>query len=57
MHNFKLGDKVYHKADAARFEVVGIRKETVEILTKKGFKNIVLKKDFVGNDRMIKANL
>ena len=32
-------------------------KETVEILTKKGFKNIVLKKDFVGNDRMIKANL
>lgn len=31
MHNFKLGDKIYHKADAAPFEVVGIRKETVEI--------------------------
>ena len=31
MHNFKLGDKVYHKADAAPFEVVGIRKTTVEI--------------------------
>ena len=32
-------------------------KETMEMLVKKGFKNIVLKKDFVGNDRMIKANL
>ena len=32
-------------------------KETLGILTKKGFKNIELKKDFVGNDRMIKANL
>ncbi|MDO6743958.1 peptide chain release factor N(5)-glutamine methyltransferase [Tenacibaculum soleae] len=32
-------------------------KETVEILNKKGFKNIELKKDFVGNDRMIKASL
>ena len=32
-------------------------KETTEMLTQKGFKNIVLKKDFVGNDRMIKANL
>ena len=32
-------------------------KETVEMLTKKGFKNIELKKDFVGNNRMIKANL
>lgn len=31
--------------------------ETVEMLTKKGFKNIELKKDFVGNDRMIKASL
>lgn len=31
MHNFKLGDKVYHKADLAPFEVVGIRKEEVEI--------------------------
>lgn len=31
MHNFKLGDKVYHRADAAPFEVVGIRKNTVEI--------------------------
>ncbi|CAM1354332.1 peptide chain release factor N(5)-glutamine methyltransferase [Tenacibaculum insulae] len=32
-------------------------KETVEMLEKKGFKNIELKKDFVGNDRMIKASL
>ena len=32
-------------------------KETLEMLTTKGFKNIELKKDFVGNDRMIKANL
>jgi len=31
MHNFKLGDKVYHKADAAPFEVVGVRKTEVEI--------------------------
>jgi len=31
MHTFKLGDKVYHKADSAPFEVVGIRKEEVEI--------------------------
>lgn len=31
MHNFKLGDKVYHKADSSPFEVVGIRKTTVEI--------------------------
>ena len=31
MHNFKLGDKVYYRADAAPFEVVGIRKTTVEI--------------------------
>jgi release factor glutamine methyltransferase len=27
--------------------------ETVELLTKLGFKNIELRKDFVGNDRMI----
>lgn len=31
MHNFKLGNEVYHKADAAPFTVVGIRNETVEI--------------------------
>ena len=31
MHNFKLGNKVYYKADAAPFEVVGIRETTVEI--------------------------
>lgn len=31
MHNFKLRDKVYHRADAAPFEVVGVRKTTVEI--------------------------
>ncbi|APG64176.1 protein-(glutamine-N5) methyltransferase, release factor-specific [Tenacibaculum todarodis] len=31
--------------------------ETIEMLAKKGFKNIELKKDFSGNDRMIKANL
>ncbi|WP_218598636.1 peptide chain release factor N(5)-glutamine methyltransferase [Polaribacter sp. NJDZ03] len=30
-------------------------KETVEMLQQKGFKNIELKKDFSGNDRMIKA--
>ncbi|WP_158841853.1 peptide chain release factor N(5)-glutamine methyltransferase [Polaribacter sp. L3A8] len=32
-------------------------KETVEMLQKQGFKNIELKKDFIGNDRMIKANV
>lgn len=32
-------------------------KETVAMLKGKGFKNIELRKDFVGNDRMIKANL
>jgi len=31
-------------------------KETVELLASKGFKNIVLKKDMFGVDRMIKAN-
>jgi len=31
MHNFKLGDEVYHPCDNAPFIVVGIRKETVEI--------------------------
>lgn len=31
IHEFKLGDKVYHRYDAAPFEVVGIRKTTVEI--------------------------
>lgn len=31
MHNFKLGDKVYHKSDSAPFKVVGIRNTTVEI--------------------------
>jgi|TARA_R110000851_G_C12753114_1_gene532247 hypothetical protein len=31
MHDFKLDDKVCYKADAAPFEVVGIRKTTVEI--------------------------
>jgi hypothetical protein len=31
MHNFKLGDKVYHSADSSPFEVVGIRKTAVEI--------------------------
>ena len=32
-------------------------KETVEMLQQKGFRNIELKKDLFGNDRMIKANL
>ncbi|MCG1037153.1 peptide chain release factor N(5)-glutamine methyltransferase [Polaribacter sargassicola] len=32
-------------------------KETVEMLEQKGFKNINLKKDLFGNDRMIKASL
>ncbi|MCL7762861.1 peptide chain release factor N(5)-glutamine methyltransferase [Polaribacter sp. Z014] len=32
-------------------------KETVEMLHKKGFQNIELKKDLFGNDRMIKANI
>ena len=32
-------------------------KETVEMLEKKGFQNIQLKKDHFGNDRMIKASL
>ena len=32
-------------------------KETVEMLAKKGFKHIDITKDFVGNDRMIKASL
>ena len=32
-------------------------KETVEMLQKKGFNNIELKKDLFGNHRMIKANL
>ena len=32
-------------------------KETVEMLAKKGFKNIELRKDFSGNDRMIKTNI
>jgi hypothetical protein len=31
MHNFQLGDKVYHRTDSVPFEVVGIRKTTVEI--------------------------
>ena len=31
MHNFKLGDKVYHQVDQAPFEVIGIRATTVEI--------------------------
>ncbi|MEX6625695.1 peptide chain release factor N(5)-glutamine methyltransferase [Tenacibaculum salmonis] len=31
-------------------------KETVKMLTDKGFKNIELRKDFSGNDRMIKAS-
>ena len=31
-------------------------KETVELLKKKGFRNIKLKKDLFGNDRMIKAS-
>ena len=31
--------------------------ETKVMLSKKGFKNIELRKDFFGNDRMIKANL
>lgn len=30
--------------------------ETVDLLTKKGFKNIVLRKDLFGNDRMVKAS-
>ncbi|MCG8893323.1 peptide chain release factor N(5)-glutamine methyltransferase [Tenacibaculum finnmarkense] len=34
-----------------------LAKETVAMLAEKGFKNIELKKDFVGNDRMIKASL
>lgn len=32
-------------------------KETSEVLHEKGFKNVELKKDLLGNDRMIKANL
>ncbi|MFK8058904.1 MAG: peptide chain release factor N(5)-glutamine methyltransferase [Polaribacter sp.] len=32
-------------------------KETFEMLQEKGFKNIVLKKDLFGNDRMLKASL
>ena len=32
-------------------------KETVNILAEKGFKNIQLKKDLFGNDRMIKCVL
>lgn len=32
-------------------------KETVQMLSEKGFKNIELRKDFSGNDRMIKASL
>ncbi|WP_343329520.1 peptide chain release factor N(5)-glutamine methyltransferase [Polaribacter staleyi] len=32
-------------------------KETVEMLQEQGFENIELKKDFIGNDRMIKANV
>ena len=32
-------------------------KETVEMLQQKGFKNIELKKDLFGNDRMLKANI
>ena len=32
-------------------------KETLEMLNQKGFKNITLKKDLFGNDRMIKASL
>lgn len=34
-----------------------LAKETIKMLTDKGFKNIILKKDFSGNDRMIKAEL
>ncbi len=34
-----------------------LAKETVDMLTKKGFINIELRKDFSGNDRMIKASL
>ncbi len=32
MHNFKLGQKVYHEVDEAPFEVVGIRKDEIEIM-------------------------
>ena len=32
-------------------------KETVNMLVKKGFKNIQLKKDLFGNNRMIKCEL
>ncbi|MDP5105157.1 MAG: protein-(glutamine-N5) methyltransferase, release factor-specific, partial [Polaribacter sp.] len=31
--------------------------ETIKMLAEKGFKNIELRKDFSGNDRMIKASL
>lgn len=31
MHNFKIGNEVYHEVDAAPFIVVGIRKTTIEI--------------------------
>lgn len=34
-----------------------LAKETIKMLANKGFKNIVLKKDFLGNNRMLKANL
>ena len=30
-HDYQLGDKVYHPADAAPFIVVGIRQDTIEI--------------------------
>ena len=34
-----------------------LAKETIDLLNQKGFKNIELRKDIFGNDRMIKANL
>ena len=34
-----------------------LRNQTVNMLLKKGFKNIELRKDIFGNNRMIKANI
>ncbi|MDC1162447.1 peptide chain release factor N(5)-glutamine methyltransferase [Tenacibaculum sp.] len=47
-----------HKNGLLFFEINQyLAKETVDMLQQKGFKNIELRKDFVGNDRMVKANI
>mgnify|MGYP000191384139 CR=1 FL=1 len=54
----ELAKKHLHKNGLLFFEINQyLGKETVSMLAQKGFKNIVLRKDFMGNDRMIKANL